>query len=586
MHHLLRVRGHYYYNARVPKDVQNIVRLQRIKASLHTKNLKHAKVLAKSFSYKLETIYTYARTGIMTDEQIQRIMGNFLRETLRNFEEGRASGVNAVQSEDTLMKMIKVYELMGNEDTESLKYNKLEDIQGWLDDTLEEQGVAIDKGSLDYRILCREALKTRIELWKIESERLKGNYDNDYDKFMRNRIFAHGRFPQVGKAQGSEATEAGIKLSELIDKFMEFKVTFKKSWTPRTKIDMQGILNRLLKILGNIDVKTLNATSAEQYASALHKYPNKVHPQDKDKPLDEIMRIAKEKGSKILGVKTLKKNFETVSTMMQWAFDKDYISKNFFIGLAPKDNRKDDEKRQPYSIEELLRLFSLPIFTTKIPVKRPEWFFIPLLALFTGMRSDEMCQLYCDDIKVQLDIDYIHVMDDKDKKLKTPRARRLIPIHPVLKQIGFLDYVERIKEAGHERLWSNLHKNKYGAYNKAFESWYSKLNRKEVTPNDRVTFHSLRHNFEDTLKQKLVLPEIADEITGHEGRTGSPMRRIYTEPFKLPILWEAIQKLEYDELDFSEIRFPMELIDTYIKSCGGKANDIHDGKRNTEGTGF
>ena len=58
MHYLLRVNGHYFFRARVPKDLCPLFQRKEIKKSLHTRSFRNAKVIAKAYSYKLERIYS------------------------------------------------------------------------------------------------------------------------------------------------------------------------------------------------------------------------------------------------------------------------------------------------------------------------------------------------------------------------------------------------------------------------------------------------------------------------------------------------------------------------------------------------
>ena len=92
--------------------------------------------------------------------------------------------------------MVKAYTIMVDEDTEALKYNRLEMYRVGLKAALRDQGISIETTTLDFKKLCREALKARIEFWKIEAERLQGNYSNDFDKFSKNRMLFQAAIPQ------------------------------------------------------------------------------------------------------------------------------------------------------------------------------------------------------------------------------------------------------------------------------------------------------------------------------------------------------------------------------------------------------
>ena len=77
-------------------------------------------------------------------------------------------------------------------------------------------------------------------------------------------------------------------------------------------------------------------------------------------------------------------------------------------------------------------------------------FWTPIIALFTGMRQNEIAQLHLEDIRQDEEgVWLIDVNDRGDKKVKTKSARRLIPIYPfIVKELKLPDYVEMLKGEG------------------------------------------------------------------------------------------------------------------------------------------
>lgn len=83
-----------------------------------------------------------------------------------------------------------------------------------------------------------------------------------------------------------------------------------------------------------------------------------------------------------------------------------------------------------------------------------------MLALYTGARLNELCQLLVNDIKFDGDIAFFSINDDGDKKLKTSAAVRIVPIHSELVKMGFMDYVKEMREKKSVRLFPELKKEK------------------------------------------------------------------------------------------------------------------------------
>lgn len=94
-------------------------------------------------------------------------------------------------------------------------------------------------------------------------------------------------------------------------------------------------------------------------------------------------------------------------------------------------------------------------------------FWVPLIALFSGMRMNEICQLHAADIHRLDGVDCFFVTEgpsdsDNGKRLKTAASERLIPIHPALIEMGFMTFVTERRATGAVRLFSELQKSSTG----------------------------------------------------------------------------------------------------------------------------
>ena len=132
------------------------------------------------------------------------------------------------------------------------------------------------------------------------------------------------------------------------------------------------------------------------------------------------------------------------------------------------------------------------------------------------------------------------VNDDGDKKLKSRNSRRIIPVHPQLLTIGFIEYCQNVD---HERLWYHLKKGAQG-YSHGYSRWFQKVNRRHITADPGKVFHSTRHNFTDALKQAGVPEQQIAELVGHS--RGSITMERYGKRYQPALLLEAIEKLDYD----------------------------------------
>jgi integrase len=95
------------------------------------------------------------------------------------------------------------------------------------------------------------------------------------------------------------------------------------------------------------------------------------------------------------------------------------------------------------------------------------------------------------------------------------------------------------REAGAERLFSELRPTSYGSLTAAFSKYWGKHARELGVTDKRKTFHSFRHGWKDAARA--VMPEEHhDAITGHaNGSVG----RSYGRGVPLKVLAESMAKI-------------------------------------------
>ena len=181
-------------------------------------------------------------------------------------------------------------------------------------------------------------------------------------------------------------------------------------------------------------------------------------------------------------------------------------------------------------------------------------FWLPLLALFTGARLEELGQARTEDVK---DIDGVPVLEISDRgegmSVKTESSRRRIPIHQTLLDLAFLEYVETLRGAKDERLFPGLKPNKYGRWTPAWSKWWGRYARRKASIVDpRKVFHSFRHTFKDACRACHIPEEVHDALTGH---SGSSVGRSYGGlHYPLAPLVEAMKKLRYPGLSLVHLK--------------------------------
>ncbi|MCC9597038.1 MULTISPECIES: site-specific integrase [unclassified Rubrivivax] len=186
-----------------------------------------------------------------------------------------------------------------------------------------------------------------------------------------------------------------------------------------------------------------------------------------------------------------------------------------------------------------------------------------MLALHTGARVSELCQLRVDDIGMD---DGLHAPASvpvlrirpapteagaRRKGVKTTSSIRKVPIHRELVRLGFLDYVDAIRELGGVQLFPAIKvPERYQAGN-YFSSWYAgyraSLGFERRAGKDA---HNLRHTVRSRLADASVPEGVIDLILGHSGGE-STGRRVYTHATEKLAEW--MNQLTYPTLQLPRV---------------------------------
>lgn len=231
--------------------------------------------------------------------------------------------------------------------------------------------------------------------------------------------------------------------------------------------------------------------------------------------------------------------------------------------LTKREAKKTQDKRswKPFTDEELKTIFNPQTYLAQ---KNPTDYWLPLLGLFTGGRISELCQLMATtDIKKVGDVWAISITDeDECQRLKTPAAKRTIPVHPQLIDLGFLDFVEDMKPYG-GMLFPYLTANPFGNFSETPSERFGKyLDSLGITDKKKV-FHSFRSTSNNCLKQNGVPEETRCQFIGHEHDTVNSKN--YSDVHSVAFLMEHVaSKLDF-AVDFKSIPYPREDIVTATK---------------------
>jgi integrase len=326
---------------------------------------------------------------------------------------------------------------------------------------------------------------------------------------------------------------------------------------------MIGFFVYLMQELSNnkeINISEIGVTLVNDYKAILAKLPKGA--KTEGVPLKKLREMQGNKKSSV----TVKNTFTIVGHFIHWMIGEGYPVQNnlsVIIKHFRKIKSSERKKREPLNDEDLTLLFMSKKYQNGLWERSSEYW-VPILALYSGGCRNELVQLEVDDIYEIENVWVIDINERGDKQLKesgedaddaTGRPR-LIPVHPKLIELGFIDFVAARKARGDSRLFPEELRNPRGHFG-AFGNRFTRL-RKElgIQPSDSKKmkdFHSFRHLIRTRLdKIKTKAEGIVDDILGHTSSSRSKIGKGYSHEERIELKLEALKEIHFLSIDWSK----------------------------------
>lgn len=312
-----------------------------------------------------------------------------------------------------------------------------------------------------------------------------------------------------------------------------------------------------------------------------------------DLPLDEISRtdvveFCKAEGARTIGGKTsgsisrpmssatLKKKVGLLRASINHAIQTEtYSGENPAAKIDVRHFTKPVSKalmpnKRPFTVHELQLLVAHPWFTgCESPTRIHDpgtlrlngmHFWVPILAMHTGCRAGELGGLRVSEVRLDHEHPHIVIQDNFYRTTKGS-YRRSVPLLDILLDLGFGQFVKRVAERGHDRLFFDWEapagRVEAGATAWSNASLIRSFNRTVVPqqlgsilmPGARqeVTFHSFRGAFKTLLgRSEYNLPDnYKHEVIGH---AKSALDKRYVQEIPLADTYPAMRMCRYEGL--------------------------------------
>ena len=181
------------------------------------------------------------------------------------------------------------------------------------------------------------------------------------------------------------------------------------------------------------------------------------------------------------------------------------------------------------------------------------YYWVFLLGIFSGMRTNEMCQLRLSDLKKVDKIWFMFVEDSENTKVKTESSIRKIPLHPQLIELGVIYYVGKLRKKKKTRVFWELREDRDGFASKVSRHYNEKfLPAIGVWEKHKKVLYCTRHTFINKLYSEKVDENVIKTLVGHEKEF--TMKHYGGDPFTPEVLLEEISKVNYSKINWKGLK--------------------------------
>jgi len=579
---LLRRGQRWFANIKVPKDLRHVIGKEHIREALGTSDYQAA---ARSIVYRLahwRAVFEDTRRKLEAESAPVRLNKRVLV-SVSHAEAWTLAFQHLVKSE---LKFNDFWNQQGvrMEDVEkaSLEEGITEDALSYGDGTgvhlPADGGTALRLFLEESGIQCAETSPAFQRLKPVFRRAELEHARRCLDLFAGKPVIA--REPAFREAFAHNApspTAPEVTLKNLVERYARFQ---KDAGRAPATIMAFALPCRLLREFFGSDtpLSSLTREAMEGFCRELKRYPINSAQRYPRKAVRDAVAAADAAGDgRRLNGRTIANYFERISSLFAFAVEKKMMADNPAKDRFIRDTfgkRPDKKPKAQFTVpDELNRLFRAPLYTGCVDDEtgylkpgpnhpRRARFWVPLLALFHGLRLNEACQLLTADVKERDGIQCLSIEESEDengqtqKRLKNRQSCREVPLHPEMTRLGFLDYVKkRLADSASPRLFPELSQGPKGGFSECFSKWFGRFVSNVLGSECEATFHSFRHMFRDAARVARLPIDVVERLAGWQGKSNaSSMAAHYGGgPAYLRTLAEELAKIEYPGLNLSHL---------------------------------
>lgn len=544
----------FYFRRSVPKNLRGFFGQREVIRSLITSDLRVAQRAAIAMAELLDKLFEKISKGatLLTPQELQQFSNRVCQDQTQGLLTEALETYKNRSEEDVELEAFTA-RTFRNEILVDLKKSRLGSaapvVNKYFGDNAENFSKAI------YNQLCRAALRGLVDFYSNAELIVKGELE--HPDLILEELFSE-------ELEQTTSGKSEFHFQGVVDKYLAQQQGVWSTKQHRSVLAMFTFFIEFIEVTQGIpatrlSLESISSKTARAFKELLQRSPSnarKIYPTLN--PI-EMVEVAERDGARLLSTTTQNNYLQSLSSLFNFAIQElDYVGSNPFKGKGSTKKSKVNKRSQrlPFSQEQLLTLFSSPLFkgcqtlaschkTGRVIPLQSHKYWAPLIGLYSGMREQEILQLYVEDVR-QYDDTWVFDLNlnHPDKKLKTIRSKRLVPLHGDLISLGFLSFLEsRTKQDAKGRLFSDAPMAADGTYSSTFSKWFSRYLKKIGIKTDKTSFHSFRHNIKDGFRNSGCSDELAENFVGRStGTTGEA----YGQGFSVARLHEALHHIEFN----------------------------------------
>jgi len=182
----------------------------------------------------------------------------------------------------------------------------------------------------------------------------------------------------------------------------------------------------------------------------------------------------------------------------------------------------------------------------------PAAYWIPLIGLYSGSRVGELGQLEVADITSDKEGHWISIHERVEGSTIKAKGTRVVAIHPELIRLGFLDYVQDLRDAKTIKLFPEIPRTASRSRGANFSQFFGELRRSVGIAERYPDFHSFRHNARQSIRDAGIDARLADAVTGHSTSKGTG-DVVYARNVAPAAKRKALEAINYPDLKLPRV---------------------------------